>query len=338
MIQKERDIWVDNIKVLSCILVTLGHFFQSMVKVKLLPDNNFYQCFNQTIYYFHVQLFFICSGYLYQKYSVVDSVQSWKKNLRKKAIVLGVPYLAFSTATWLLKTIFSSSISNPIGGFFETLLLAPTAPYWFLYSLFFIFLVTPTYRNNKMMAVICCVAVFLRTLNELGYSTALYPINTILSNEIWFVLGMVISSTSVDRKIPKRIGVILGSLLFVVFLLLSIGVYYGKISFYGEYFSLSFLACAAVIIFFVAVFKEGKQNHLLGFLAEYTMPIFLMHTLFAAPLRIVLFGLGVDYVGVHIAFGLLISFMGPIIAAKIMKRFRWMDFFLYPSKYIRIKN
>ena len=71
---KTREKWVDDVKVIACILVVLGHFFQSMVKASIMPENDLYKWFNITIYYFHVPLFFICSGYLYQKYSKVNSV------------------------------------------------------------------------------------------------------------------------------------------------------------------------------------------------------------------------------------------------------------------------
>ena len=40
-----------------------------MTKADILPKSDLYKWFNTTIYYFHVPLFFICSGYLYQKYS-----------------------------------------------------------------------------------------------------------------------------------------------------------------------------------------------------------------------------------------------------------------------------
>ena len=76
---RTREKWVDDVKVIACILVVLGHFFQSMTKSNILPENGLYQWFNTTIYYFHVPLFFICSGYLYQKYSKVNSVGSWCK-------------------------------------------------------------------------------------------------------------------------------------------------------------------------------------------------------------------------------------------------------------------
>ena len=77
--KEDREFWIDYIKVFACVLVVLGHFFQSMVKAAVLPDNSLYQWFNTVIYYFHVPLFFICSGYLYQRYSSVDNILSWEQ-------------------------------------------------------------------------------------------------------------------------------------------------------------------------------------------------------------------------------------------------------------------
>ena len=34
--------------------------------------------------------------------------------------------------------------------------------------------------------------------------------------------------------------------------------------------------------------------------------------------------------------GLGISFVGPIIAAWIMKKTKWLEFFLYPNKFVKI--
>lgn len=161
---RTREKWVDDVKVIACILVVLGHFFQSMTKADILPKSDLYKWFNTTIYYFHVPLFFICSGYLYQKYSKVSSVGGWCKNVAKKALALGVPYATFTTATWVLKKIFSSSVNDQIGGLGDTLLLHPTAPYWYLYALFFIFLVTPTFSSVKAAWVGLIVALGVKVL------------------------------------------------------------------------------------------------------------------------------------------------------------------------------
>lgn len=94
-------------------------------------------------------------------------------------------------------------------------------------------------------------------------------------------------------------------------------------------FALGLMACAAVIL--LAAAYEEKSGNAMGFLAKYTMPIFLMHTLFAAPLRSILLKVGITDAVVHVVLGLGISFVGPIIAAWIMKRTKWLEFFIYPK-------
>ena len=96
-------------------------------------------------------------------------------------------------------------------------------------------------------------------------------------------------------------------------------------------FVLGLMACAAVLL--LAGDFEGKFGKVIGFLAKYTMPIFLMHTLFAAPLRSVLLKIGITNAVVHVILGLGISFAGPILVAWIMKKTKWLEFFLYPNKF-----
>ena len=329
---RTREKWVDDVKVMACILVVLGHFFQSMTKANILAENDLYEWFNTTIYYFHVPLFFICSGYLYQNYSKVNSVGSWCKNMAKKALALGVPYATFTTATWVLKKVFSSSVNDQIGGLCDTLLLHPTAPYWYLYALFFIFLVTPTFSSVKATVVGLIVALAAKALILTGGGYSVYAVSTVLSNEIWFVLGMSIYTFNVQLKGRKVQGTILG-LLFVI---LSVVVYAAGISGGAISFIMGLLACVAVILM-VTDFEE-KLGRGMDFLAKYTMPIYLMHTLFAAPMRSVLLKLGIGSSVIHVVLGLGISFVGPIIAAWIMKKTKWLEFFLYPNKFVKIRN
>ena len=326
---RTREKWVDGVKVIACILVVLGHFFQSMTKANILPENDLYEWFNTTIYYFHVPLFFICSGYLYQKYSKVNSVGSWYRNVAKKVLVLGVPYATFTTATWVLKKVFSSSVNDQIGGLGETLFFHPTAPYWYLYALFFIFLVTPTFNSVKAAAVGLVVALAAKGLILTGGGYSIYAVSTVLSNEIWFVLGMSIRAFNVQLKGRKVQGMICG----VLFIILSIMVYTAEISSSAASFIMGLLACVAVIMM-VAGFEE-KLGRGMEFIAKYTMPIFLMHTLFAAPMRSVLLKLGITNAVAHIVLGVGISFAGPIIAAWIIKKTKWLEFFLYPNKIIK---
>lgn len=312
---RKREKWVDDVKVIACILVTLGHFFQSMVKSGILLGNDGYQWFEETIYFFHVPLFFICSGYLYQKYSKVDSVASWGRNAAKKALTLGVPYVVFSMATWLLKTLFSSSVNDQVGGgLLNTLAVNPIAPYWYLYVLFFIFLVTPTFSSVKMAGVGTSIALAAKCLILIRGECSIYVVLAVLQNEIWFVLGMNIVVFDVKIKEHKWLG-IAGGLLFMV---LSIVVYKMDIQSRAISFVMGLLACIAVILL-IAGFEE-KFGGKMDFLAKYTMPIYLMHTLFAAPVRVVLLKIGIENAGLHVVIGLVSSFVGPILVAEAARR------------------
>lgn len=332
---KQREVWVDNVKIIACILVVLGHFFQSMTMANILPSNDLYLYFDQTIYYFHVPLFFICSGYLYQKYSKVDDASSWGRNVLKKLVTLGVPYVTFSAITWLLKTLFSSSVNNQIGKLDDTLLFHPTAPYWYLYALFFLFLITPTFRNKTTAAVGLMAAVILKALGLTG-EYSIQAISYIFKNEIWFVIGMCISVFGL-RAYLVRSKAIISLAMGIIFLGLSVLVHRidartGFISFF-----LGLIACYSIISLTARCSDNSKQLVVMGFGAQYTMPIFLMHTLFAAPLRTLMLMLGIQNPVVHVALGILISFTGPIIVAEIMQKMKWAEFFLYPGKYFKNK-
>lgn len=246
-------------------------------------------------------------------------------------LALGVPYVTFTTVTWALKKLFSSSVNDQIGGLSDTLFFHPTAPYWYLYALFFIFLVTPTFSNMRIAIVGLMVALITKILTLTG-EYRVYAVSTIFSNEIWFVLGMSICVLNIQLKGRKVQGII-SALLFTI---LSVAVYMIGIQNNTISFAMGLLACMATIM--IVIDFEEKFGSFMDFLAKYTMPIFLMHTLFAASIRSVLLKIGIENAAIHVVLGLSISFIGPIVTAWIMKKTKWLEFFLYPNKFIKIRK
>lgn len=338
MSHKSREIWIDNIKVVACILVVLGHFFQSMTKSSLMPYNDLYQWFIQTIYYFHVPLFFICSGYLYQQYSIVNSFTTWRQNIFKKGLALGIPYFTFSVLTWGFKYVGAGSINDESHiSLLNALFVSPQSPYWFLYTLFFIFLITPTFNKRIVTIVWLVIAVLFKILACFGLTFGPVLISYILTNEIWFVLGICISKISFEKTIQKNKlkWLCTGVVGFFLFFLLSTIVYQAKVSLLVVDFLLGLLACLSVFIIFAAIFGNSCHNKVWGVISGFTMPIFLMHTLFAAPVRVILLKLGITNLFVHVICGLLITFIGPIFVAFLFSKVKWLEFFLYPNKVIK---
>lgn len=116
-----------------------------------------------------------------------------------------------------------------------------------------------------------------------------------------------------------------GVFVFVLFLVLSVF----PLDFWGMSFVMGLIACTGVVMM---LYKTKENNPLV----QYTMPIFLMHTIFAAPIRSLLLNMGIGNAVIHITLGLVISFIGPIIVAIVMNKVKYLDFFLYPGKYIKI--
>lgn len=330
---KTREIWIDSVKVIACILVVLGHFFQSMTKANVLPSNDLYLWFNQTIYYFHVPLFFICSGYLYQ---YLSKDEDYSKTIFKKAVNLGIPYFTFSFITWILKTLFSKSVNAEIGGLADTVFIHPTAPYWYLYALFFIFVVTPVFKNKS--AAICGIAVALvfKVWEIILGGYKLPIISYVISNEVWFVIGMCLSIFKYKIDLLENRFKLSASMV-IVFIVLSIFLYISNIRSGLISFFMGFIACCSIIMLFMIIYKNGYYSRLFDYLGKYTMPIFLMHTLFAAPVRILLLKINIHNVIIHVGLGLAISFIGPIFAAELMKKSRWLEIMIYPYKLIKIR-
>lgn len=324
--------WVDEVKVIACVLVVLGHFFQSMTNSGILPANDLYRWFNQTIYYFHVSLFFICSGYLYQMYSRVDDLRSWSRSVVKKALSLGVPYLTFSAVTWVFKTLLSSDVNDTVGGLGDTLFLHPVSPYWYLYCLFFLFLVIPTFQSTRAAGIALAIAMIAKALTWTGLDIGVYAISSVCANAIMFILGMCIVCYRVTLANKGTQAGICG----ILFLLLSVIVYCTGIVAKPVLFVLGLMACLSIVVLTAVYADILNQSALIRMLGRYTLPIYLMHTLFAAPVRIVLLRIGISNSIVHVVVGLTASIAGPIVAAMVMRRLRYPEFVLYPGRFIKI--
>lgn len=334
---KPRELWIDYAKAIACILVVFGHFFMSMVESGIIISSKLYQWFISTIYTFHVPLFFVCSGYLYQRNCCINSWKSWRENTLRKAISLGIPYVVFSTITWCMKTVFSTSVNSNIErSLLETLLTHPISPYWYLYCIFFIFLILPTLRSSLNSAVVILLS-FLGKVISIYWVSCPYPIFLVLSNAIWFVLGMYIATlTTMQKYLASRNYCFVG----IVFLFLVCSLFPILFGFSNSWFdfSLGLLGCSAIVILTQSIELKGKFSHYLLYFSSYTMPVYLMHTLTAAPLRIVLLSVGITSAFVHVPLGLAVSFLGPFLVAKLAERFNFLNFFLYPAKYIGLKK
>jgi fucose 4-O-acetylase-like acetyltransferase len=332
----KRETWVDCIKVLACALILVGHLLQGLQRTGILVRNESLTFFLWFIYLFHVQLFFLCSGYLYERGKRAGSFKEWICNIGYKLVALGIPYLVFSIITWFLKSSFVDLVNIRTGHLWSFLLTSPAlAQYWYLYTLFFLFFFIPNVKNTKILVTIFVgFFVFYMFSARLSFCFVLY---SMAQYGFWFVLGMLMQNLGFGELGPKKRWLLSSLILIILFTGFSSALYSNG---YRATFSLltlllGVLACLGFSLLFRFIEAAGFVSSAVIMFSKYTFPIYLLHTIYAASVRTLLIYMGVRDVQIHVVLGLLAGICGSMLTAWIFEKTGILEFVFYPWKVIK---
>jgi hypothetical protein len=190
-------------------------------------------------------------------------------------------------------------------------------------------LVTPAMRSGRACIAIVALSVALKGLSLLSAFRVFIGTTYILQNQIWFVLGMLFAFRGV------RMSWLMTGLSAAAFALVCA----------YEFLNGSLPNLLQVLATFTGVMmcagffqriadKREKLSPVWSLLARYMMQIYLLHTLFAAGVRIMLMKLGVMNAPLHVTLGFAASFVGPVICAWIAERTKVLNIVFFPSRTI----
>ena len=342
MDNKKRILWIDYLKVFACILVVLGHLIQSLQKSNIDNFENITSFINWFIYLFHMPLFFVASGYLYELKKKGFSLKQYKGFIIKKIINLGIPYLTFYLAYVLINMIFASSVNSPKGiNEIIGIVNNPMPPYWFLYALLSIFIFIPLLekllknKKNLIFILLLCLKVLSVFIN-----TNIYLIDSFFENAVYFYLGSILKVVFEKKRNINTNNILYSFFAIFIYIIISI-VFYLNIDNIGynlsEIIKIAFAIFAVLIC--INIFRKIKTNFIFENLKNYTFQIYLLHTIFAAGFRIVLLKVGISNYAIHFIIGLIASIVIPIIVGKICEKTKYLNFFFYPIKTLdEVKN
>lgn len=353
-LRKKRYSYIDNMKLAACILVVIGHFVMSMTANSLMPRSFVSEYLLDTVYTFHVPMFFICSGFLYQKADRVHSFSAWKTSVLRKFLDLGVPYTVFTAITVLLKKMFESEVTSKANELLDTLVFNPTAPYWYLYVLMFFFIIVPCMKSKKgalvFLGVSLCISIGLavvytagispeKSLYKLTHSYVLYSVVRMiiysLKRLLWFALGMYLAFAD-EGNVKKACRFIAVPALVAAVALSVLSFDYSK-GYYNEIQNIGIGILFIVFIVLTAIsLTPAWLNRFSLKSSEWFMPVFVLHTIFSAGIRIVLIRLGITNLALHILGGIIGGFILPVITYIICAKLTPLMFFFYPTKTIKI--
>ena len=328
ILQKNRIEWVDNTKAFACFLVVLGHLLASLIKITptyLISGIEYIKWF---IYLFHMPLFMCISGYLYYKRSnKIKNFKQYKEFECKKFINLIIPYLVFYSITMILNMSFSSSVNTPKGiNEWLGIINNPISPYWFIYALMSIFIVIPIleklFNNNKIYIMV--LFILLKILSLL-VTTNVYFVDSIMRNGIFFFLGCFIKD---NNDYPKKIVIMI-----IIFLYYIVSLFiYGNSGLMQDVIVVIMGLYGTIIT--ISLFKQLRGNLFFDSYKKYTFQIFLMHTIFAAGVRILMLKIGIYNWYFHFIVGLTVSIYIPVLVSIISNKIKFTNFFFFPLKTI----
>lgn len=335
----KREKWIDYTKAFACVLVVLGHLLQGLNKAHIAWNQEFYQYIDTFIYIFHMPLFMCISGYLYKKTVKINTIKEYISFVKKKLINLGIPYVLFYLLHIGINMIFAKSVNNPMGvQEILRIFTQPIAPFWFLYALFFIFLLIPLVEkvakgNSKkvflFLGILHIIAIF--------FKFNIYAIDIVMQFAVYFYLGALLYKKGIKEysNIQYTITIVGYSILAVFYCYLEINSSISTIYLQIIKMILAILGTYVSLIIFKKIENKLENNLVYNAISKYNFQIYLLHTIFIAGTRIVLIKVFISNFYIQLILGLVAGILGPIIFAKIVEKFKYVNIIFFPTSTIK---
>jgi len=328
----ERNLLVDRLKGYACFLVLFGHVIMG-IRLAGVDIPSFFWGMERFIWSFHVALFLFLSGVVY------NFTGEWRGKKTKRSFILhklcnlGIPYVVFSVVYVLI----NSLVGGANTGFNVSDILyiwkTPVAQYWFLYALFFLFCIWTALSGILKNWQITVVAVLIGYIVPLlGGSLGCFEV--VFYSALAFGIG-----TFVDLNRLLRLPV--WAKCIVVLTHIAIGILFVVINkieapFIKEMMILFGIYSSIMFISMVQGFKYISR--FLEYVNKYSFPIYLLHTIFTAGIRIILLRINISEWWVHIILGTVCGLAFSVLVAVIAKKVRFLNFFFFPTRAYSLKK
>ncbi len=309
-----RSLWVDYAKGIGIILVVYGHVARGVFFAGLNFDRGVFESVDSVIYSFHMPLFFFLSGlFLLASMAKRDSISL----LRGKVDTILYPYVVWSLLQAIVQVVLShyTNEHTEMSNVFSFAWL-PTAQFWFLYVLFFVFalaLVVYRWSDYVWCAYIFIGSVFLYFFG--GQLQGGYLIGMLSHCFVYFAFGVLASFL-----FHKFDGVTTTGWLILIFTLFIVSqwLFHVEMSLrFGISVRAGMLLLGLIGISFVVFLSKWLMQfdlRWLAYLGRNSMTIYLVHILAGSGCRIILQkALGINDVGIHLLVGTLGGLLLPLL-------------------------
>ena len=312
-----RDAYIDTARGIACTLLVAYHAIGSSPSSGLhVGYDSVWRYFADLFIYFRMPMFAFIAGYIYGARPVTEDPRGF---IFGKARRLLLPMFTMGTIYAI-----ADSFINSVRIDWITLYLVPTNLYWFLQSLFVIFLVVTILESlgllaNQLKFVIvlaAAISIQLTVQPDVPLTFTIqdaFGLNGALYLAPYFLCGLFYFRFRFGTK------------LLLPAVIIFIGAYgYATAGILGyAQFSprCSIIALLIGITGPLVFLQAGWKNRLLAFIGANSYAIYLLHFFFTSSNRIVMHMLHIEAVDFLVVAGTAIGILGPVLVAKIARRF-----------------
>lgn len=305
---------IQTLRGLACVLLVLYHVVGADASSGLRVQDSALRWLNDGLAYLRMPLFTFLSGWVYGLRPFAGDSQAF---LMGKVRRLLIPMLVVGTLFALLQS-WKLGANATLGPWY-LLHVLPVAHFWFLESLFWIFLLIWALERWKLIAepkayllvfALACAtylnvggwywfsiagAIYLLPYFLTGLAFSRFPLQAYLANP-WVRFGLLCLATvavlSVGMPVPNQDRQTLAVLVS----------------------GISLCALSLSLRWSVSWLER---------IGSHSYAIYLFHIFFTAPVRIGMHALQVNDLALHILTGLLVGLMGPVLLDRIACGFKW---------------
>lgn len=305
---------IETLRGLACLLLVIYHVVGPTQNYGLRIEDGPVRWLNDGLTYLRMPLFTFLSGLVYGLRPFSGNSQIF---LAGKARRLLIPMLVVGTLFAMLQALTPGTNSTP--GPWYLLHVYPVAHFWFVESLFWVFLVVWVLERWRMigdsksyllvLALACALYLTYRGWPWFGLAGAIYLMP-------YFLVGLAFSRFPIEPLLANsRIRLGLAALAIVAVVSMGMPVPNPDRRTAGM-----LLAGISLCMLCLAL---GAAVPALARIGRHSYAIFLFHVFFTAFARIGLDRLKIDYMPLDIMMGMTLGLAGPIAIDRIASRFKW---------------
>ncbi|WP_293958183.1 acyltransferase family protein [uncultured Fusobacterium sp.] len=277
---KERYKELDLMKGIGIILVYIGHSFNfpnfRWTKILFFLGN--------TIYSFHMPLFFFISGLLSNTNNEINLEKFYKGKIKR----LLIPYFFINLIDFIPRTLLPNLVNSEFGGIKEVLFYG-TKISWFVYTLFIIFMIFPfldTYILKKDRYYLFGIVLIIVNYLKIFENIEIFSFKIVVSYLLYFYIGYIIKPLY-KEKIKN--GIESKNLIFLITSIVFLSLSYKY--FYLSYFN-SVIFAILGILFVLNISLRIKEDtityRVFNFLGINSLTFYLIEGFITVVYRVIL--------------------------------------------------